>query len=98
MARNAGFSKDNHCILRDAATIIKVHTISNITILNDNHIKPGITDGYYNNITKYFKFTWVILLFSSHKSDPSYKIHHYSWFIHGVFTSLVLKLTFVTGV
>ena len=78
MARDAGFSKHNHGILCGAATIIKVNTISNITIFNGTHIKPGITDEAHNYRSKYYTFTWVLLLYSSHKSDPSYKNNNYS--------------------
>jgi hypothetical protein len=63
-ARNAEFLKHNNGILRDAATIIKVHTISNITILNGTHIKPGITNGSHNDRTTYYTFTWLLIVYS----------------------------------
>ena len=44
VARAAGFSVGDQIILREAATILKVHTISNITTLDSITIKKGVVE------------------------------------------------------
>ena len=45
VAREAGFSEKEQITLREAITVLKVHTVSDITTLDGTQIKPGISDG-----------------------------------------------------
>ena len=45
VAREARFSDWGQVVLREASTVLKIHTDSDIKTLDGKHIKPGIADG-----------------------------------------------------
>jgi hypothetical protein len=56
VAREAGFSDKEKITLREAITVLKVHTVSNITTLDGTQIKPGIADGILEDRTSFYRF------------------------------------------
>ena len=56
VAREAGFSKKEQIILREAITVLKVHSVSDITTLDGTQIKPGIADGILEDRTSLYRF------------------------------------------
>ena len=51
VAREAGFSDRDQVILREASTVLKIHTVSDITTLDGKEIKPGIVNGILKDKT-----------------------------------------------
>ena len=56
VAREAGFSDRDQSTLREAITVLKVRTGSDITTLDGTQIKPGIVEGFLVDRTSYYRF------------------------------------------
>ena len=55
VAREARFSERDQITLREAITVLKVHTVSDITTLDGTQIKPGIVDGILVDRTSFYR-------------------------------------------
>ena len=56
VARDAGFSVGDQIILREAAKILKVHTVSDITTLDGIKIKKGVVEGILDDRTSCYRW------------------------------------------
>ena len=56
VARASGFSVGDQIILREATTILKVHTIINITTLYGINIKKGVVEGILDDYTSCYRW------------------------------------------
>ena len=56
VARESGFLDRDQITLREAITVLKIHTVSDITTLDDTQIKPGIIDGILVDRTSFYRF------------------------------------------
>ena len=56
VARESGFSERDQITLREAITVLKVHSVSDITTLDGTQIKKGIADGTLDDRTSLYRF------------------------------------------
>ena len=56
LARAAGFSVGENIIIREAATILKVHTISDIKTLDGIKMKKGVVEGILDDRTSCYRW------------------------------------------
>ena len=76
VAREAGFSDQGQVILREASTVLKIHTVSDITTLEGKHIKPGIVDGKLEDRTSRYRFPQPLPWADAHSRIMQKIIHH----------------------
>jgi hypothetical protein len=75
VAREAGFSDKDQVILREASTVLKIHTVSDITTLDGKRIKPGIFDGTLEDRTSRYCFPRPLPWTDSHSRIMQKLIH-----------------------
>ena len=76
VTREAGCSDRDQVILREASTVLKIHTVSDITTLDGKKIKPGIFDGTLADRTSRCRFPRPLPWTDTHSYIMQKFIHH----------------------
>ena len=66
VAPTAGFSNQDQIPLREAATILQVHKVSDIVTLNGIKINKGVNDGHTNDRESCYRWPHAMEWFPHH--------------------------------
>ena len=75
IAREVGFSDRGKITLREAITVLKVHTVSDITTLDGTQVKSGIADGFLVDRTSNYRFPRPLIWAGAHSRIMQKIIH-----------------------